>query len=707
MKPGRPNCAIAAVMLTLSVQAFAALPGGWFASYVAERTAPAVLTGPVEEKWRTDADAVLVHGARVFLATRASPPTDTQPASSLNMQQNPQGTDLPNYLQAREEALLRGMECRDIHTGRVLWRVECDREAGERPWRPVWIENLILVAISHGRGGFPAAQPATQSEVKRFIWMLDANTGEVIRRLGPRQRDLWSDRLAAMSEAHRKPGGPFLMNRDRIGQTYLKPGGPGSPVSSDPTTWSYDDAALLMEVLRENAIPRCGAVSGFSALLNPTGDLFWIDPIRFRLCKGTFASEDTVWETPFISGASGMAWLSSMIVPFSSTSAIAAYNAQTGRPLWTHEWPSDLENYTRQLAALADGILLLTDPQVPRPNTVRKFRGVYNSTERNSRSFLTKLDVHGKVVFRQELPVLLAYGRMAVGNNAVLVWNGVAAPGEADERCGEGPVICLGPSDPVHPGKSESKADIATIQQLISSYDSAETRERVVICTDLARLGDTRIVDRVLSDLKTANSADRVFYVQALAILGDGRIVPELISLLEENTLIAGQRPSPQEEISRRGNLMLFQEIQNAIVSLTDGDPLTNDAYRQWRDRQIPALREAYERAKFASERVGISAQLRQLRDPKLFGLLMQSLESAPPNEQGLYLGELGMLKDKRAIPTLLKFMKGDVMIRHTAHDALRWTTGTGMNCYTPETWQEWWDAHRHLYEVSRGPAGG
>ena len=61
---------------------FAALPDGWFAGYVTERIAPGVLTGPVEEKWRTEADAAMVRGDRVLLATRVIQATEIQPPAT-------------------------------------------------------------------------------------------------------------------------------------------------------------------------------------------------------------------------------------------------------------------------------------------------------------------------------------------------------------------------------------------------------------------------------------------------------------------------------------------------------------------------------------------------------------------------------------------------------------------------------------------------
>lgn len=713
----RTRCwVVAALMVVGCGPVLAALPDGWFAGYVAERTAPGVLTGPVEEKWRANADAAIVRGDRVLLATSVIQVTEIQV---------PPTPDIMQHLMAQEEATVRGLECRAIDTGAVLWHVELDREAGERATGAVWLDNVILVRIHHGRVRFPITLPegaasapstgparrlASELGFKECIWLLDPDTGAVLRRFERSVTFGDDDRSAAM-QAYRgatpTPGAPLLLNRDLIERTYLQPGGPSVPVSADPAGWSCDDAELVMSVLGENAIPRCGAVSGLvSTMLYPTGKVVWVDSLGFRLCKGSLASETPVWETPFIGGRGGLARLPCMIVAFSAASAITSYDEETGRPLWTYEWPSvDLaQHYTRQMAALTDGLLLLTDPQVPRPITMRKFEGVYRSTHFNTRSFLTKLDMRGHVVFRQELPVLVRYGRMLVGPNALLVWSGrLDMEGHLG---GEGPVVCLGLADPTRPGKPMADADRVKAQQLIASYDAAEVRERVVISTDLAELGDTSMVDRVRSDLTTADRADRVFYVQALAILRDQRVVPDLVALLEDATAKPEDLMDPGEARNRLLGLNLQQEIATAILALTEGDPLKSEPYRQWRDRRIPALRAEYDRTRDAGEHLRIAEQLGELRDPQLLERLLQSLESAPANVRGYYVIALGQQKDKQVIPKLVSLLSdGDVGIRHTVQDALR--RATGVDCYKAEAWERWWRTHRHLYEAAPNGSNG
>jgi hypothetical protein len=697
----------------------------WFARNVAELSAPGVLDGPVQEKWRVEATSVIVRGDRAVIATRQRLVAATNVGQ---IQTKPANADefFRKLLVAQESGTVHALECRELQSGRIVWRTECGRGSDARPGAPVWFDKYILLgfaqlaALSGERakpisGSGPArAWPLSLPSTLRLI---DAATGHVIREFAAPEVERPTTRpfrptppLGASPREFVKRA--VLADDGLLTKTYLNPGGPSIAVPLDIAKWSHADADLVWRALRQPLIPRCGAVVGtLPTLASPGGDVFWHDGLRSLLCRTRLLGDGaTVWETPFLnSQLGGTVWKPPLLIVFSGTAALVGYDLETGHPTWTYEWPDiQQETYTKAIASLTDSLLLLTNPQVPRPYTLRQFQGKYNITDPNTRSCLIKLDPQGKLLFRQELSVLLQYGGMAVGRNALVAWSG---GGGGTDRIGEGPVVCFAPVGSEHHGIGARPEDSSKIHDLIGTYEKADVQGRLAICTDLARLGDTSIAGRVLADLEAAGTRleaqvasgavlplirpgerdrhrerllqtadkERMFYVRALGVLKDPRTIAKLLPLIKFDYL----RP----------------EVRIAILAITDGEPLKDEAYRTWRDQRIAELHTQFDRErKYASERVKFAAQLRELDDPQILELLLRSLQEAAPNERDFYVREIGMLRNKRAIPALLDMLdKAEPMRRHEVQSALN--ACAGVPFAKPEAVRAWWQTHQHLYQ--------
>lgn len=683
----------------------ATLSPDWFVRYVAERTGPAELSDRVEERWRADASVAALHGDRVFLVTRTCPPAPLpdQPA------------DLMQLLLQRIEATTFAMECREVRSGRILWKVECGKD---RPHSPAWLDKFILVTFSHGPPRLPPPTPApgavTQPPAtapappQESIRLLDANTGRTIIEFGPRELKPADFRGRGFPAPDSGPVERYGLDRDLLATTYLSPGGPAAPVGSSPARWSFEDADLLLNIFGQGCIPRSGVATGLiPLLLTLDGDLFWVDGMRRVLCRTPFANDATnVWETPFLSlQHSATAHTGSQLVTFASRSSVISYDVQTGRPLWTHEWQQGTETYSRSLAVLTDGLLLLTDPQVPRPIIARQDPASgCTFVEGHTQLSLTKLDRQGKVVFKQELPVPGHYSAMLAGKNAVLI----CPNRNMGSAASEGEVICLAPVAPGQAGRQNPEPPPMRVQELMDAYERADARQRAAICADLTRLGDTRIVDRVFADLDDSTrdlqarllndpvlseirpkdreqhirhimktkDHERAYYVQALGLLREPRAIPSLLPLLEFE--------------------YLRTEAHRAILSITDGDPLQNPDFLAWRGRRIPELRARFEAEQYAIEKGRIADELRLLQDPQLLDRLMETAEA---DEQGAdsYLHQIALIGDKRAVPWLLDlYDSADPILRLNTSRAI--DTVLGETSVQPDVARAWWQAHQHLY---------
>jgi hypothetical protein len=461
-------------------------------------------------------------------------------------------------------------------------------------------------------------------------------------------------------------------------KTILNPAGPTPPVSGDPATWSWEQAdavAKAMGLLVRTTLPM--GIDLSPGLITPTGEVFYVSSEHF-LCRD-LASGHTLWETPCLPPGPShpLAYALPVIVTYTADSAVTAYDVKTGRPMWTHQWPQVQDNYNRQIAVLEDGFLLLTNPQIRRPEALRKIgagpgKGGGVGVEFTTRSCLVKLDRQGKRVFRQELPLQLSYAWMQAAKNAVLI--------RFEEGWGQRTVVCFGPVQTGVP-RSQPARDEKKIQRLLVEYENADAVARTGICLDLVKLGDTSIAERVLADFDQADPKDRENYVRALGILGDARAIPKLLPLLEERT----------------GHQMALV----AIEAITDGEPLKDEAYRQWREGRLKTLRAEFARTGAAFNRAGMVMQLCELGDPEVLDLLLKAIDQAAPNAQDVYLPALGALQDYRAVPKLLELLENAAPAnRFPIERALQAITGARFAA--SDAWAGWWQAHQHLYEPAR-----
>lgn len=587
---------VALSLLFAAIPLFAAdpaAPGSWLARSFAEGAAPGVLAGPVAERWRVNAAQVIVRGDRALLCV-ADVPAAPAPPGAPGRPVAP--SDLLAALQKAQQQAVYSLECRELPSGRSVWKRPLGRGCAFPPRMGVWAEDLVVVQVPC-KAEADGQTPPLRLEVER--WLLNTRTGDKVDQVPP--RPLVTPQTRSLINLPR-PGSTewVLADRELLQKAFLDPGAASLSPLRGLANWSEDDHQLLDSAMALWCIPRHGAVPGLiNRLVTPEGDVYWVDVLGGRLCKSRLATGDLLWSTPFIHAQpQGLAWRPPLLVAFSSRSSVTAYQCSDGRPVWTYEWPYlQADHYTCVLASLTDGLLLLTDPQIGRPVTMRNIGGGW-TVDWNEHSHLTKLDPRGRVLFQQELPLLLGYGGMDVGDNAVLVWSG-AGSGALGVS---GPVVCLAPADPKGPPATQPQPDPGRVAELLAAYEAADPRQRLAICTDLARLGDTRIAERVVADLDAARSkavsggspdlsqvqlqpAERAiierendpgsgYYVQALAILKDRRAIPKLLPLFDVR--------------------YLRSDVRQAIHSICDGEPMQDETYRTWRQQRLGELHDRH-----------------------------------------------------------------------------------------------------------------
>jgi HEAT repeat protein len=646
----------------------------------------------VEEKWRLEPTGwgttiLAVHNGRVLVRKPIPTPRGAAASGSAGIRFDA----LPISL--RDE-----VECRAVSDGRVLWAFRGKDAAEGRPGLGVLFGELALVEFVNivrdrpSRDGL-TSRP-TDLEFDKTRYLLDAATGEVLRsfhatetyredieltasRPGTlRMPATWPSFDERMAQAKR-----FLevsekrtrQKLEELRQTYYAPQGPTLAAPLNPLQWTDEDTERVMQSLTMTlGVPEHGCQEW---TLAREGDHHeWLD-VKAVLKRSELADDyiREVWLANMVRyppGFGGPLWRPPLVVVFTSRSAITAYEITTGKPVWMYEWPERgfHSPVAGTMMALEDGIFLVSASHAARAIVPSRGRDGGFGVRPGGGSCLVKLDVTGRPVFRQELDasdysvVYYTQGHFVVGT------------------------VCYGPAaQPVSmtvPASAEGQAE--RVAQLHAQYEQGSSLDRLIICAELADLGDRTIVEKVLADLSADSSRDKQEtdrYMWALALLKDPKAIPKLIEMLDDN------------------DGWIRQQAWKHLESLTDGDPARSSEYREWLARKTSSLHAAYEQAKSAFERTEICDQLGRMGDKTITEKVLADLDKAKPGERDFYVRMLWRLGDRRGIPRLITLIeKCAPSERHEVDVALQALTGRRGPFVSD--WRNWWEVHKHLYET-------